>query len=188
MRKSGAVGGWPPAVGLFSAGADMECSYPTRVARGNCCFLLLFSVRVIFGIDVVELKRRFAVDLHDGFSPRRRVVVHVGIQEPKTAGREGCHLGRMKMSPTDLERSGNDGDAFSRWDASAARSCIHPASLNARCSHRSRPSGRLRALRTARPGAQPAAQDPMECCSREYVSFVRRHVRRNRKELTRAAE
>ena len=40
--------------------------------------------RVIFGFDVVKLERSLAVDLHNCFSHRHHVVVHIGVEIGET--------------------------------------------------------------------------------------------------------
>src|SRR5579859_4826654 len=64
-------------------------------------------------MDVVELKGSLAVDLHDGFPGRHRVMVHVGIQKREAPGRERLHLIRFKsVSHPHLELSGDDRHVF----------------------------------------------------------------------------
>jgi hypothetical protein len=78
--------------------------------RLNQLFLMAW---IVVRIDVVELKRRRAVDLHHDFSAGHRVVMHVGIEISETAGRECSHLAFVKaISHSDLEGSGDDGDVF----------------------------------------------------------------------------
>jgi hypothetical protein len=87
---------------------------PSGVFRLRCCyFSLLISARVVSGIDVVKLQRCHSVDLYHDLAGSHCIVVHIGIEESKTAGGEGCHLGRLKnISHSNFERSGDDRDVF----------------------------------------------------------------------------
>src|SRR4029077_8118297 len=74
---------------------------------------LLIPAWVIVWIDVVELKRRLPMDLHDSFSTRHCEVVHVRIEKGKAPGGERFHLVSVKfIAHADFERPGNDGDVF----------------------------------------------------------------------------
>src|ERR1700731_4064959 len=66
---------------------------------------LLFTAWVIVRIDIVELHRRHSVDLHHDFSAGHCVVMHIGIEKSKTAGRVFSHLAFIKaVSHPDFER------------------------------------------------------------------------------------
>ena len=53
------------------------------------------------------------MDLYHGRAVSHCVVLHVGIEESKTACGEGCHLLRLKnISHSNFERSGDDRDVF----------------------------------------------------------------------------
>src|SRR5512137_2384471 len=85
----------------------LECSPEVREYR------LLTLARVVVRIDVVELKRRLPVDLHNGFPGGHGVVVHVGVEESKAPGAERFHLAGIKLiAHADFERPGNDRDVF----------------------------------------------------------------------------
>src|SRR5580658_1730453 len=61
---------------------------------------------VVVRIDVVDLKRRLSMDLHNGFSGGDGVVVHVGVEESKAPGSESFHLAGVKLiAHADFERS-----------------------------------------------------------------------------------
>src|SRR5215470_11695577 len=99
-----------------------------RLAAGSdqCCFLswltcftgmreyrLLNLAGVVVRIDVVELKWRLTVDLHNGFSGSHSIVVHVRVEESKAPGNERFHLAGVKfIAHADFERPGNDRDVF----------------------------------------------------------------------------
>ena len=68
--------------------------------------LAMVVTRVVVRVDVVELKRRLTVDLHDGLAASHGVVVHVGVQEGERAGNESVHsVGFELVAHTQLERS-----------------------------------------------------------------------------------
>src|SRR6516225_1177261 len=97
-----------------------------RSGSDRCCFLrwlacspemreyrLLTLAGVVVRIDIVELKRRLTVDLHNSFSGGHRIVVHVGVEEGKASGNESFHLAGVKLiAHADFECSGNDRDVF----------------------------------------------------------------------------
>jgi hypothetical protein len=86
----------------------MACSPILRASVG-----LPIPARIILRIDVVELKWRLAVDLHDGFSASHGVVVHVRVEKGKAPGNERFHLVGVKIiSHPDFERPGDDRDVF----------------------------------------------------------------------------
>jgi hypothetical protein len=68
---------------------------------------------VIVSIDVVELKWRLSVDLHDSLSASHGIVMHVGIEKGKAPCSERFHLvGIELIAHADFERPGNDRDVF----------------------------------------------------------------------------
>ncbi len=55
------------------------------------------------------------MDLYYDFSTSHCVMVHVRVEEAKTAGGEGCHLVRVKnISHPQFECSRDDGDVFAQ--------------------------------------------------------------------------
>lgn len=68
---------------------------------------------IVGGIDVIELERRQAVDLHDGFAASHGVVVHVGVEKGERAGREGAHFVDFELvAHAELEGAGDDGNVL----------------------------------------------------------------------------
>src|SRR6185437_11952234 len=71
---------------------------------------LLLHAGIIAWVDVVDLKRGRAVNLHDCLSDGHGIVMHAGIEVRKTSGRECVHGSGIELiSHTDLETPGNDG-------------------------------------------------------------------------------
>ncbi len=111
---------------LLYAGFPRCRSLGLRSGRDRRCFLswlacspavreyrLLTLAGVVVRMDIVELKGRLTVDLHNGFSGGHGIVVHVGVEESKASGNESFHLAGVKLiAHADFERPGNDRDVF----------------------------------------------------------------------------
>src|ERR1700730_4983704 len=80
-----------------------------RVRRPN----LLFPAWVVLRMDVVELKWRFPVDLHNRFSAGHGKVMHVRVKKSEAAGCERFHfVGLEVVAHSDFEGSRDDRHIF----------------------------------------------------------------------------
>src|ERR1700733_5974151 len=99
-----------PSTSLMSIQRTLKISRRRTHGRPEMHLLpsLSLPARIVLGVDVVELHRSHAVDLHHHFAARHSVVVHVGIKISKAARRKTRHAALVEVvTHAHFKRPGN---------------------------------------------------------------------------------